>query len=230
MCYYLSALDFKSKSIHNMDISYLGHASFRIKGKNAVIVTDPYDPSIGLKFPKVEADIVSVSHGHFDHAALNQIQGEPFVVEGPGEYEIKAVEIVGVASFHDNKNGAERGKNTIYNFKVDKVNIAHLGDFGQDNLTDLQAEEIGNVDILLIPVGGFYTIDAAAASKIASKLEPKIIIPMHYLDPDSTIKELTSVDNFLKEMGKEDVEPISKLTITADKLPEETQVVLMVKS
>lgn len=213
-----------------MDISYLGHASFKIKGKNAVIVTDPYDPSIGLKFPKVEADIVSVSHGHFDHAGLNQIQGDPFVVNGPGEYEIKGVEIVGVASFHDNKNGAERGKNTIYNFKVDKVNIAHLGDLGQDSLTDAQAEEIGNVDILLIPVGGFYTIDASVASKIASRLEPKIIIPMHYLDPESTIKELASVDSFLKEMGKEDLVPISKLTISADKLPEETQVVLMVKS
>lgn len=213
-----------------MDITYLGHASFKIKGKNAVIVTDPYEPSTGLKFPKVEADIVSVSHGHFDHAGVNQVQGNSFVVNGPGEYEIKEIEIVGVASFHDNKNGAERGRNTIYNFKVDKINIVHLGDLGQESLTDAQVEEIGNVDILLIPVGGFYTIDASIASKIISQLEPKIIIPMHFQDPESTIKELASADIFLKEMGKEDVEPISKLTITSEKLPEETQIVLMIKS
>lgn len=213
-----------------MDIIYLGHASFKIKGKNATVVTDPYDLQVGLKFPKVEADIVTISHDHFDHSAAGLVQGEPFVVGGPGEYEVKGVEIVGVSSFHDSKDGSERGKNTIYNLKVDKINIAHLGDIGQESLTDEQIEDIGNVDILLIPVGGFYTIDAAVASKMATKLEPKIIIPMHYADPDTTVKELAGVENFLKEIGKEDVEPVQKLTITSDKLPEETQVVLMTKS
>ncbi len=213
-----------------MDITYLGHASFKIKGKNAVVVTDPYDPQTGLKFPKVEADIVTVTHDHFDHSAASLVQGEPFVVAGPGEYEVKGVEIVGVDSFHDTKEGSERGRSTIFNLKIDKMNIAHLGDLGQDSLTDQQVEEIGNVDILMIPVGGVYTIDAATAAKIASLLEPKIIIPMHYADPDSTVKELAGVENFLKEIGKEDVEPTQKLTITPDKLPEETQVVLMTKS
>lgn len=213
-----------------MDITYLGHASFRIKGKNACLVTDPYDPKIGLKFPKVEADIVSVTHSHFDHAASSLVAGEPFVVSGPGEYEVKGVEIVGVSSFHDNKKGEERGKNTIYNFKIDKLNVAHLGDLGQESLTDEQVEEIGNVDILLIPVGGYYTIDASVASKIVSQLEPKIVIPMHYRDPNSTIKELAGVEGFLKEMGKEGIEPVTKFTITADKLPEETQIVVMSKS
>ncbi len=213
-----------------MDITYLGHASFKIKGKNASLVTDPFDPKIGLKFPKVEADIVSVTHSHFDHSASSQVGGEPFVVSGPGEYEIKGVEIVGVQSFHDNKKGEERGKNTIYNFKIDKLNIAHLGDLGQERLTDDQIEEIGNVDILMIPVGGYYTIDASVASKIVSQLEPKIIIPMHYRDADSTIKELAGVENFLKEMGKEGIEPVQKFSITADKLPEETQIVVMSKS
>lgn len=213
-----------------MDITYFGHASFKIKGKNATVVTDPFDPKTGLKFPKVEADIVSVTHSHFDHSATDLVQGEPFIVSGPGEYEVKGVEIIGVASFHDNKKGEERGNNTIFNFKIDKMNIAHLGDLGQDSLTTEQVEEIGNVDILLIPVGGYYTIDASVASKIVSQLEPKIIIPMHYLDPDSTIKELSSVDSFLKEMGKEGIEPVQKLTIAFDKLPEETQIVVMSKS
>jgi len=212
-----------------MDITYLGHASFKIKGKAATVVTDPYDPKIGLKFPKVEADIVAVTHGHFDHSAFSQVGGQPFVVSGPGEYEIKGVEIVGVDSFHDNKKGEERGRNTIYNFKIDKLNIAHLGDLGQESLTDSQIGEIGNVDILMIPVGGYYTIDASVASKIVSQLEPKIIIPMHYRDNDSTIKELAGVENFLKEMGKEGITPIAKLSITSDKLPEETQIVVMSK-
>lgn len=213
-----------------MDIFYLGQASFRIKGKQASLVIDPFDNQIGIKFPKVEADIVAVTHDHFDHNAISAVGGEPYVVSGPGEYEVKGVEIVGVSSFHDDKKGEERGRNTIYNFKIDRINVAHLGDLGQESLSNDQLEEIGNVDILLIPVGGFYTIDASAASKIASQLEPKIIIPMHYADSDSNIKELEGVEKFLKEMGKENIEPAPKLTITPDKLPEEAQVVVLAKS
>lgn len=212
-----------------MDISWFGQASFKIKGKSATVVTDPYDNSFGLKFPKVEADIVTVSHDHFDHNNTAQVDGSPFVINGPGEYEVKGVEIVGVSSFHDTKQGSERGKNSIYNLKVDRINIAHLGDLGQDTLTEAQVEEIGNVDILLIPTGGYFTIDASVASKIASQLEPKIIIPMHYKIPESKIEELEGVDKFLAEMGKEGLEPIAKLSITSDKLPEEAQVVVLSK-
>lgn len=214
----------------SMDISWLGHASFKVKGKTAVVVTDPYSSQIGIKMPKVEADIVTVSHGHFDHNEVTAVGGEPFVIEGPGEYEIKGVEVVGVASFHDSKSGFERGKNTIYNFKVDKMNICHLGDLGQENLTDEQVEEIGNTDILLIPVGGYFTIDATLAVKIVAQLEPKIIIPMHYRTNETKIEGLSGVEKFLKEMGKENIEPISKLTVIPDKLPEEAQVVVLTKS
>ena len=210
-----------------MDISYLGHAAFRLKGKTASLVVDPYDPSVGPKFPKVEADIVAVTHSHSDHNAIANVGGTPFVVSGPGEYEVKGIEVVAVKSFHDNKQGAERGLNTIYNFKIDKINICHLGDLGQSTLTEEQVEEIGNVDILLLPVGGHYTIDAAEANKIASQLEPKIIIPMHFKEAETKIEELATVDQFLKEIGKENLEPVNKLTVTTDKLPEETQVVLM---
>lgn len=213
-----------------MDITYLGHASFKIKGKTASVVTDPYSPEVGMKFPKAEADIVSVSHSHFDHNSPISVSGEPFVVQGPGEYEVKGVEIVGVDSFHDEKKGEERGKNTIYNFKIDKINVAHLGDLGQNTLSLEQIEELGNVDILLIPVGGHYTIDAANAVKIVAQLEPKIVIPMHYRDTDNKIDVLAPVENFLKEMGKEEVEPVNKFSITQDKLPEETQVVVMTKA
>lgn len=213
-----------------MDILYLGHAAFKLKGKTASLVVDPYDTSVGPKFPKVEAEIVAITHNHFDHNAVSQVSGTPFVISGPGEYEVKGVEIVGVTSFHDNKQGEQRGLNTIYNFRIDKVNICHLGDLGQTSLSDQQIQEIGNVDILLLPVGGYFTIDATEANKIASQLEPKIIIPMHFKDTETKISELSAVDKFLKEIGKENLEPVSKVSITLDKLPEETQVVLMQKS
>lgn len=213
-----------------MDIYWLGQSSFKIKGKTTTVVVDPFDNKIGLKFPKVEADIVTISHGHFDHNAAGAVGGSPFIVDGPGEYEVKGVEIVGVSSFHDEKEGSERGKNTIYNLKIDKVNITHLGDLGQESLTTQQVEEIGNVDILLVPVGGYFTIDAPTAAKIASQLEPKIIIPMHYKIPGLNIEQLEGVDKFLKEVGKEDLESLPKLTIAAERFPEESQVVLLEKS
>ena len=213
-----------------MEITFLGQAAFKIKGKAATVVTDPFDESIGIKFPKITADIVTVTHDHFDHNASAKIEGDPFIIRGPGEYEVKGVEVVGVSSFHDNKRGEERGKNTIYNIKIDKINICHLGDLGQESLTSEQIEEIGNVDILLVPVGGYFTIDGAQASKIASQLEPKIVIPMHFKDGETKISELEGPEKFLKEMGKENVESLPKLSTTVEKLPEETQVILLTRS
>lgn len=213
----------------SMDISWLGHASFKIKGKTASLVTDPYGEKTGLKFPKVEVDIVTISHDHYDHNAPDLVEGKPFVINGPGEYEIKGINIVGVPSFHDVKKGEERGKNILYNARVDGVGVAHLGDLGQDELTSAQIEALGNVDILMIPVGAIYTIDAATAAKIISQLEPSIIIPMHYLDKDSSLTELEPVDKFLKEMGREEIQPVKKITISKDRLPEEPQVILLEK-
>lgn len=210
-----------------MDITFLGHASFKLKGKTTSVVTDPYDPSIGLKYPKVEADIVTISHDHRDHNATGQVDGSPFVVSGPGEYEIAGVKIIGVASFHDDKKGALRGKSTIYNIKIDGLWICHLGDLGQNELTDEQSEQIGQVDVLLIPVGGVYTIDAGEAAKTAASLEAKVVIPMHYAGASNL--KLEPVDKFLKEMGVEGAEPQSKLSITNEKLPEELAVILLNK-
>src|SRR4030043_8009 len=126
-----------------MDITSQGHSSFRLKGKNAVLITDPYDSSIGLKFPKVEADIVTVSHDHVSHNYSQAVGGNPFVVQGPGEYEVRRIRIFGVASYHDNKRGKEKGTNTIYSMKIDGLGVAHLGDLGQEVLTDQQLEEMG---------------------------------------------------------------------------------------
>ena len=211
-----------------MDITFLGQASFKLKGKNATVVTDPYDSSIGLKFPKTSADIVTISHDHHDHNAASLVEGEPFKVDGPGEYEIKEVKIVGVSSFHDNKGGKERGKNIIFNMKIDGLWLCHLGDLGQSELTNIQTEALGGVDVLLVPVGGVYTIEASEAAKIAAELEPKVVIPMHFADSDSNI-ELEPVDKFLKEMGTEKVERQLKISLKKEHLPEELTVMLLNK-
>ncbi len=214
-----------------MDITYLGHASFRIRGKSASVVTDPFDPDmIGLKFPKhVEADIVTVSHEHKDHNSVSQIEGSPFVIHGPGEYEIKGIGVVGTSSFHDDKKGAERGKNTIYRIEVDGVSIVHLGDLGHILSAD-QVDELDGVNILMVPVGGFYTISASQAVQVINDIDPSIVIPMHYGRPDMQgkgLSQLAPCSVFLKEIGKESVIPQPKLVISKDKLPAEMQVVVL---
>lgn len=216
-----------------MDISWLGHSSFRIKGKTATVITDPFESGkVGFKFPKLEANIVTVSHDHWDHNQSGLVAapptGGPKVVSGPGEYEIKGVSIFGVPTYHDTKQGAERGENTVYVITVDNVRVCHLGDLGH-TLSEEQVGEIGEVDILLAPVGGVYTIDASAASQIVSSLEPKVVIPMHYKTPELNAEifgKLAGVEEFVKELG---IEPVrdSKYSITADNIPEEMQLVIL---
>lgn len=215
-----------------MDITYLGHSSFRIKGKNAVVVTDPFSlEKFGVKFPKhVAADIVTVSHDHPDHNAVRQIEGAPYVISGPGEYEVKGVGVIGTSTFHDEEKGAKRGKNTVYRIEIDGVSIVHLGDLGH-TLSSLEVDALDGVDILMIPVGGQYTIDPAAAVSVVSEIEPSIVIPMHFKRPDmsgDTFKDLATLPMFLKEIGKEEVVPQPKLSITKDKIPEQTQVIVLV--
>lgn len=212
-----------------MDISWLGHSSFRIKGKTATVITDPFESGkVGFKFPKVEADIVIVSHDHWDHNQSSLVQGNPRVVSGPGEYEIKGVSVFGVPTYHDAKQGAERGKNTVYVITIDNVRVCHLGDLGHI-LSETQVGEVGEVDVLLVPVGGVYTIDAKEAAEIVSSLEPKVVIPMHYKTGElnqETFGKLFGVDEFIKELGMEAIKD-SKFSLTADKLPEEMQLVVL---
>ena len=214
-----------------MDISYLGHSSFKLRGKTATVVTDPYDSDmVGIKFPKhTTADIVTISHDHPDHNAVSGVEGAPFVVSGPGEYEIKGVGVVGVGVYHDDVNGAKRGKNTIYRIELDGISIVHLGDLGHE-LSSAHVDSLDGVDILIVPVGGVYTIDATEAAKVVGEIEPTIVIPMHYNQPGLNQKafgEVSGVDAFLKEMGKTDVVAQPKFSITKDKLPEEMQLVVL---
>lgn len=214
-----------------MDIIWFGQACFKLKGKNATVIIDPFDPEfVGLKFPKNEvSDIVLTSHEHQDHNFAAGIIGEPKIFSGPGEYEVKGVTITGISSFHDKTEGSERGKNTIFHVLMDGLNIIHLGDFGQTSLTEEQISAINTTDILLIPVGGVYTIEAKEAVAVVAQLEPKIVIPMHYGTPGLKFP-LDGVDKFLKEMGAEGISAVAKLSITKDKLPEEPVIVVLSKS
>ena len=210
-----------------MEIKYLGHASFYLKGKSASLVTDPYEDSIGLKFPKVQADIVTVSHSHSDHNNANAVSDVKKVVEGPGEYEIQGISIVGFPTFHDDKKGTLRGKNTIYTIEMDNLRIVHLGDLGHP-LKEKQFEELGEVDILMIPVGGFYTINFEQAVELVRSVESVVTIPMHYKTPmhSETFKDLTGVDEFVNALGLP-VEKSDKYTVTKDTLGELQKVVVL---
>lgn len=208
-----------------MDITWLGLSCFRIRGSQAIIIMDPFPPGLGYTLGKQTADIVTVSHQHPSHTYVQGISGEHRLLKGPGEYEISGVLILGIATYHDAVKGQSRGKNTAYLMEIDGVVVCHLGDIGHV-LSDEQAEEMGNVDILMLPVGGVSTINAAMAAEIIRKLEPKVVLPMHYKTPKSN-RELETVENFLKEMGLGQVEPRPRFTVNKSNLPISTQVILL---
>lgn len=212
-----------------MNIKYLGHASFYLRGKDAKVVMDPYNPSIGLKFPKTEADIVTISHGHDDHNYPQGVTGEPLVIDWPGEYEKKGVRVIGYATHHDKEKGKERGDNVMFRFEADGITILHCGDLGH-TLSDDTLEAIGDIDILMIPVGGYYTIDAKEAVAVIKQVEPAIVIPMHYrtkAHDDKVFGEVAPLEDFLKAYGTENPETVDQLTIKKEDIGEETKVIVM---
>lgn len=212
-----------------MYITWLGHSCFKIQdkiGPDAItVVTDPFGKSVGLKTPSCEADIVTMSHDHDDHNNIDGVRGTPFVIDTAGEYEVKGVGIEGVTVYHDEKAGDDRGRNIIFRIDMDGISIVHLGDLG--HLLDAkQTEKLAGTDILLIPVGGKYTIDAKKAVEVVSQIEPRIIIPMHYRSEGSKI-DIDGVDKFIKEIG---VAPRNedKLKISKKDLPQEgTELVIL---
>ncbi|MDD5145506.1 MAG: MBL fold metallo-hydrolase [Candidatus Pacebacteria bacterium] len=215
-----------------MQIIWKGQSCFQLlaqKAKNnqVSIVIDPFQDEIGLKAPSLEADILLITHDHHDHNNEKAVSGSPFLINGPGEYEVKEVYIQGILSFHDDAQGKERGDNTIYTIDVEDLRICHLGDLGQKELTNEQLEKIGEVDVLMIPVGGNFTISAKEALKIMSQIEPSITIPMHYQIPKLKEK-LEGVDKFLKSLGIKSANPETKFSIKKkDIVPEEAKVILL---
>ncbi len=212
-----------------MDITFLGHSSFRIKGKSASVVTDPFDSkSVGLSFPSVDADIVTISHDHDDHNKQELVKNVRKVVAGPGEYEIMGISIIGTRTFHDNRKGKDRGVNTIYLMEIDGMHLVHLGDLGHE-LEQKMIEDLGDIDVLMVPVGGEYTINYTLAAKVVQTIEPKITIPMHYQVKglnQNTFAKLTGVDDFTKEVGLP-VERTDELSVKAFAQPEEQKVVIL---
>jgi len=207
-----------------MEISWLGHSCFQLRGKNVTLITDPFSPQLGYSLGKISAPIVTISHNHPGHNYAAGVSGNPRIVSGPGEYEISDVLITGVASYHDNQRGQELGRNTIYIIHMDDLVVCHLGDLGHI-LQEEQLEEVADADILLVPIGGQNTINAAQAAEVISQVEPHIIIPMHY--PPSVGDAPNPLDKFCREMGIEAINPQPKLSITRSALPAETQVVIL---
>lgn len=206
-----------------MEIIYLGHSSFKIKTKTASVVVDPFDPGmVGLKYSGVEGDIVTISHEHLDHNQAGLVKGARKIIEGPGEYEVSEISIIGIDSAHDDKDGALRGRNTIFVFEAEGLRAAHLGDLGE-KLNEAKVEQIGDIDILMVPVGGEYTIGPKEAVEIIQTIEPYFIIPMHYraegMNPELSSK-LLPVDNFLAEVGIT-AETLPKFTIKKEDILEE---------
>ena len=208
-----------------MDISWLGHSCFRIRGRHATVITDPYPPNLGYSLGKPNSDVVTVSHHHSGHSYVQGVGGEPKLITGPGEYEISDILIIGVATFHDAEGGGRGGKNTVYLMEIDEVSVCHLGDLGHV-LTAGQVEELGNVDVLLLPVGGVSTIDAPNATEVVRQLEPNVVIPMHY-KTTALSRRLEPVDRFLKEMGVKEISAQPKLSLTRSNLPVSPQIFLL---
>jgi len=216
-----------------MIINWYGQSCFQIvsnqeKNNHVSIVVDPFDENIGLKLPrKLEADILLVTHEHPDHSNIKKVSGSPFLITGPGEYEIKGVYIKGLSAYHDDSRGKEKGGTTIYTIESEEIKLCHLGDLGQKELTSEQLEEIGDIDILMVPIGGIYTIDSQKAINIMAQIEPKITLPMHYKIPGLKIK-LDGLDKFLKSLGIKSLQPLPKLSIKKkDISAEEAKIVVL---
>ena len=190
----------------------------KIGSDNITLTTDPFNEKTGLKQPNFETDIITVSHDHYDHNNTKSLRGDKFIIDSAGEYDVKGILIYGVESYHDEVEGKERGKNIIFRIEMDNISITHLGDLGH-KLNSKQLEILTGTDILLIPVGGKYTLDAKKAVEVTSQIEPRIVIPMHYKTPNLTL-DIDGVDKFIKEIGIKPTEE-EKLKISKRDLPQE---------
>lgn len=218
-----------------MNISWYGHScfklDFKIDNKEISVVVDPYDESIGYKLPALSADILLVTHQHEDHNNVKAIsfkdKKSAMVIDSPGEYEVKKVFVQGVESYHDNKEGEERGKNIIYRIQAKGMTFAHLGDLGA-KLSSEQLDVIEGVDVLFIPIGGKYTINASQAVKVMNQVSPKIVIPMHYKLPKLTL-DIEGLDKFLHEVGVSDPKKLSNLSVSSRSLSHDNILVKILK-
>ncbi len=204
-------------------IIWHGHACFEITD-DLTIVTDPHDgKSIGIETPMVKGDIILVSHDHYDHNSVRTVEKkDSVVVRDAGKKNVKGIEIEGIESFHDEVKGAKRGKNIIFKFKVDDITFCHLGDLG--HIPDKEIlDKIGEVDILFIPVGGVYTLDADSAWETANLIKSKIIVPMHYKIQGLSLP-ISDVDPFLAKNKFKVIHVGNQIDIEKEDLPSEREI------
>jgi len=203
-------------------ITFFGHSMFLIESSGGVkIGMDPYNQQVKDQLPDVRADIVFISHKHFDHANISLFKGKPTIIDKPEKINIKGIDIQGLKTYHDQSMGSQRGSNIIFKFKVDDINFAHMGDLGHMLSTE-QCDQLEGVNILMLPIGGIYTIDSKSAHEIIATLKPQIAIPMHYKEKDTKIG-VDTFDAFLRETAK--YEPMGHTAnITKDQLPKSTEI------
>jgi len=212
-----------------MVITWYGQACLKIQSGDIVIAVDPFAKEIGLAPPRFRADLTLITHGHYDHSNAESLAGEPFLVSGPGEYEVKGVLVRGIETYHDRVGGAERGLNTIYKVEVEEMTLLHMGDFGEERLREETLESIGDVDLLFVPVGGIYTVDAEGAGRVVKQIEPALVIPMHYKLPGLK-PDIAGVEPFLREMGSRDNKAVERLVLKKKDIPEKGKTTVVVLS
>lgn len=214
-----------------MTIEYLGHSCFKLtESTGTSIVCDPYsEEMVGYSMPQVQADAVTVSHHHGDHDCVGNVKGEPVIIDKENSFDLPGVEINSIKSFHDASRGKKRGENVIFKFRMDGIDVCHLGDLGEKCSSDL-IETLLPVNVLLIPVGGTYTIDAEMAKEYVDRIMPDIVIPMHYRTKDCKL-DIDKVDEFLN-LFEEDVveEEGNSIELSRTDLGEETKIIVLRRS
>jgi L-ascorbate metabolism protein UlaG (beta-lactamase superfamily) len=217
-----------------MDITWYGLSCFRIREGGVTVVCDPYDRTVGLQLPKLRADILTISHDQPGHNSADRVAGEPKVIRGPGEYEVKNVFVTGATTYHRRRNDAAPERNVMFFFEFGELTVGHLGDLGEiPTQSEIEELNVGEVDVLFVPVGGGDTLDPTRAVEVIGLFEPRLVIPMHYQQPELSAlwaKNLEPVDKFLRELGTSAPDPQEMLKLTKSSLPEETQVALLTMS
>lgn len=212
-----------------MNIQWLGHSSFKLtESTGTTIITDPYHPYVGEEMQKFSCDCVTLSHSHKDHNYIEGVLGSPRVLTESGVFEIKGVHISSFKTFHDASSGSERGSNLIFKFRMDGVDVCHMGDIGEECSTDI-LENLGSVNVLLIPIGGNYTIDAVQAKEYVDRVMPDIVIPMHYKTKKCEL-DIDKIDEFVKLFEDDEIIEVDGDTIEFDRTKfddEKTKLVIL---
>lgn len=217
-----------------MDITWYGLSCFRIREAGVTVICDPYDRTVGLQLPKVRADILTISHDRPGHNSAERVGGEPKVIRGPGEYELKNVFITGATTYHRRRKEDAPERNVMFFFEFGDLTVGHLGDLGEiPTQSEIEELNLGEVDVLFVPVGGGDTLDPTRAVEVIGLFEPRLVVPMHYQQPELSAlwaNNLEPVDKFLRELGTTAPEAQEMLKLTKSSLPEETQVALLTMS